>query len=330
MCVYIGQHTHTTTPPPRKTQTPHTHTPHTPTTPPAQERKAAEEAKKKEMQDLLIASIVQPKVPVGVDPKSIVCEFFRHNACTKGFKCKFAHNLAVERKGPKIDVYSDRRADGENQGEGGKEGMDDWDQEKLEAVVKQKHGSEKQANNETQIICKYFLEAVEKKLYGWFWYVWCMVGGGGGFGMGGWMRVLERGCVCDDCDVMIVTAHVCLHGAYTSTTTRGMCMCTLLPSTYTNGTHPCPYIPCSPHNHTCIHIHTPSPPQSPQRQCPNGKECKYRHALPPGYVLKSQIKELLEEEAANRRDVAEVIEEERAKVDAKTPITQEVCFWGGE
>lgn len=25
-------------------------------------------------------------------------------------------------------------------------------------------------------------------------------------------------------------------------------------------------------------------------QCPNGKDCKYRHALPPGYVLKSQMK----------------------------------------
>lgn len=32
--------------------------------------------------------------------------------------------------------------------------------------------------------------------------------------------------------------------------------------------------------------------------CPNGsKECHYRHALPPGYVLKSQMKTLLEEEA---------------------------------
>lgn len=36
------------------------------------------------------------------------------------------------------------------------------------------------------------------------------------------------------------------------------------------------------------------------------------------------MKELLEEEARNQKDVAEVIEEERAKVDAKTPITQEV------
>ena len=32
--------------------------------------------------------------------------------------------------------------------------------------------------------------------------------------------------------------------------------------------------------------------------CPNGgKECHYRHALPPGYILKSQMKALLEEES---------------------------------
>ncbi len=31
--------------------------------------------------------------------------------------------------------------------------------------------------------------------------------------------------------------------------------------------------------------------------CPNGgKDCHYRHALPSGYVLKSQMKALLEEE----------------------------------
>lgn len=45
--------------------------------------------------------------------------------------------------------------------------MDEWDQEELEKVVKQKHGAE--ASNKTDIICKFFLEAVEKKQYGWFW-----------------------------------------------------------------------------------------------------------------------------------------------------------------
>jgi hypothetical protein len=46
--------------------------------------------------------------------------------------------------------------------------------------------------------------------------------------------------------------------------------------------------------------HSPHNPRPPL-QCPNGKDCKYRHALPPGYVLKSQMKELLEMEAANVR-----------------------------
>ena len=36
------------------------------------------------------------------------------------------------------------------------------------------------------------------------------------------------------------------------------------------------------------------------------------------------LQELLAEEAANRKDIEDVIEEERAKVDAKTQITQEV------
>lgn len=42
--------------------------------------------------------------------------------------------------------------------------------------------------------------------------------------------------------------------------------------------------------------------------CPNGdKDCHYRHALPPGYVLKSQMKALLEEEA-NKIPIEEEIE----------------------
>lgn len=46
-------------------------------------------------------------VSAGVDPKSIVCEYFRAGQCTKGFKCKFSHDLAVERKGGKIDLFTD-------------------------------------------------------------------------------------------------------------------------------------------------------------------------------------------------------------------------------
>ena len=44
--------------------------------------------------------------------------------------------------------------------------MEDWDQETLEKVINEKHAMEKPTNT-TSIICKHFLEAVEKKLYGW-------------------------------------------------------------------------------------------------------------------------------------------------------------------
>lgn len=166
------------------------------------DKKKQEEEQAKELAALFAMAIKQPKVPAGVDPKSIVCEYFRHGQCTKGFKCKYSHDLSVERKGGKADLYTDKRSAGEEEQ---REGMEDWDQETLEKAIAQKHAAENK-NRPTEIVCKYFIDAVEKKQYGWFW------------------------------------------------------------------------------------------------QCPNGKECKYRHALPPGYVLKSQMKQLLEEEAANVSD----------------------------
>ncbi|PPE01343.1 hypothetical protein GOBAR_DD01669 [Gossypium barbadense] len=169
---------------------------------------------------------VQPKADpskvaakgIGVDPKSIVCEFFKAGQCTKGFKCKFSHDLNVQRKGEKIDIYSDKRD---------QETMEDWDQETLEKVVESKK-TEYNQNKPTEIVCKHFLEAVEKKQYGWFWV------------------------------------------------------------------------------------------------CPNGgKDCHYRHALPPGYVLKSQMKALLEEES-EKITIEEEIENQRSKTTSSTPMTTEL------
>jgi hypothetical protein len=204
-----------------------------------QKRKAEEEAQKRELNEIFVATIKQPKVPdgahavcrhcsaslthppPGVDPKSVVCEFFRKGSCTKGFKCKFSHDLGVERKVAKPDMYADRR-DGES------ETMEDWDQEKLEAAIAAKHGSHN-VNRPTDIICKHFLDAIEKKQFGWFW--------------------------------------ICPGG---------------------------------------------------------GDECKYRHALPPGYVMKSQIKALAAEAAANKKTLEEEIEEQRSSMAATTPVTEEV------
>ncbi|KAJ6742605.1 ZINC FINGER-CONTAINING PROTEIN P48ZNF [Salix viminalis] len=184
----------------------------------AKKKKEEEKAKEKELNELFKVAVSQPKVPVGVDPKSILCEFFKAGQCAKGFKCKFSHDLNVQRKGEKIDIYSDKRDE---------ETMDDWDQETLEKVVESK-GKEYQQNKPTDIVCKYFLEAVEKRQYGWFWV------------------------------------------------------------------------------------------------CPNGgKDCHYRHALPPGYVLKSQMKALLDEEA-QKISIEEEIENQRAKTTTSTPITSEL------
>ncbi|EFA82915.1 CCCH-type zinc finger-containing protein [Heterostelium album PN500] len=130
----------------------------------AKKDKELAEKAKKEMADLLKPTIVQAKVPLGVDPKSIVCEFFKAGQCTKGNKCKFAHDLMVARKDAKIDIYTDRR----NADDKAVDSMENWDDDKLKKVIDNKRTNENK-NLKTTIVCKYFLEAIEASKYGWFW-----------------------------------------------------------------------------------------------------------------------------------------------------------------
>merc|ERR1712165_568169 len=125
------------------------------------EKKRKEEAKQaEEERKLLSKPVATQKVAAGVDPKSVFCAFFKQGLCKKGDKCKFSHDPSVEGKAAKRNLYADNR-DEET------ENMDEWDEEKLDEVIKKKHGSEK--SNATDIICKHFLEAVENSKYGWFW-----------------------------------------------------------------------------------------------------------------------------------------------------------------
>ncbi|CAG8451994.1 5742_t:CDS:2 [Dentiscutata heterogama] len=186
------------------------------------DKKAAEQKKKEELAELFKPVQTQQKVPFGVDPKTILCQFFKAGQCQKGDKCKFSHDLNVERKVQKIDIYTDAR----NEEEKKDDTMDKWDQKKLEQVVTSKHGNPKTT---TDIVCKYFLEAIENQKYGWFW------------------------------------------------------------------------------------------------ECPNGgKNCKYRHALPPGFILKSKAQKKIEEEEANQITLEEFLETERHKLGTNlTPVTFE-------
>jgi len=44
-----------------------------------------------------------------VDPKSVLCVFFKQGMCQKGDKCKFSHDLEIERKAEKKNIYVDKR-----------------------------------------------------------------------------------------------------------------------------------------------------------------------------------------------------------------------------
>ena len=142
-----------------------------------EKEKAAAEQARRETADLLGKPISTQKVPFGVDPKTVLCDFFRKGLCDKGRKCKFSHDLDIGRKGEKKSLYTDTQRDEEEGGgedEKKKDDMADWDEEKLRSVVMSKHGNPKTT---TDKVCKYFIEAVENGKYGWFWT--CPNGGDG-------------------------------------------------------------------------------------------------------------------------------------------------------
>lgn len=181
-------------------------------------KKELEKQKLEELNALFKPVQKAQTVAAGVDPKSVLCNYFKQGSCQKGFRCKFSHDLSIERKAEKKNIYEDTRDKEE-------EGMNDWDQQTLEDVVNKKHGSTN--TNKTDIICKFFLEAVEKGLYGWFW------------------------------------------------------------------------------------------------NCPNGNDkCMYRHALPPGFVLKKDQKKA--EEMEDKVSLEEHIENERNQLSGNlTPVNKE-------
>jgi len=198
-------------------------------------RKKIREEKKKQQEELAFLlhskgiSVKQPTVPEGDDPKNYLCEFFKNNCCTKNANtCKFSHDWSIAKK------VQDRKEEEKERERAAlyEDAMENWDIDKLNEVVDKKHGNESNHNLPTTIVCKHFLEAVEQKLYGWFW------------------------------------------------------------------------------------------------SCPSGPTCQYRHKLPQGYVLKSELKAILAEERANKKTdndlLAEKLEALSLEGASKTMVTEDV------
>lgn len=69
--------------------------------------------------------------------------------CGKGDRCKFSHDLEIERKAEKRSLYCDVRDDD-------KEGTnEDWDEEKLKEVIEKKHAEDDKKKTKTDIVTAY-------------------------------------------------------------------------------------------------------------------------------------------------------------------------------
>jgi len=132
-----------------------------------EQRERAERRRQQEKEETIaslfksVSSIKQEQPKDGEDSKSILCAFFKSGLCKKGDKCKFSHDLNIEKRSAKADLHTDiRDVNSSNT-------MADWDQEQLEKVINEKN--KKRGATTSTIVCKYFLDAVENKTYGWFW-----------------------------------------------------------------------------------------------------------------------------------------------------------------
>ena len=72
-------------------------------------KQKAEEEKRAKADAALLKPVQIQKVPFGVDPKTILCQFFKAGYCEKGNKCKFSHDPNVGRKVEKKNLYADSR-----------------------------------------------------------------------------------------------------------------------------------------------------------------------------------------------------------------------------
>ena len=130
-------------------------------------KKYAEKAEKKKarQEEAFLASLYKQitavktqEVPEGQQAKNILCENFKNGNCSLGDKCPFSHDLNINFNQGTFDIYTDLRNVKSKLNE-------EQEVNKIAEEKEKKKGRIPQSN----IVCKYFLEAVKKKIYGWKW-----------------------------------------------------------------------------------------------------------------------------------------------------------------
>jgi hypothetical protein len=89
---------------------------------------------------------------------NVLCEFFKAGMCEKGDECEFSHDLNIEFNQGTFDIYTDLREAKKNMGV-------EFEVNKIAEEKEKKRSKLPQSN----IVCKFFLDAVQKKVYGWKW-----------------------------------------------------------------------------------------------------------------------------------------------------------------
>eukprot|EP00753_Platysulcus_tardus_P022130 PLAT9338.1.p2 GENE.PLAT9338.1~~PLAT9338.1.p2 ORF type:complete len:436 (+),score=226.81 PLAT9338.1:28-1335(+) len=133
--------------------------------------KKEREAAEREMASLFtVSGLKQPKLKPGQDPKDVCCVFFKVGSCKRGDRCKFAHDLRAGRRAKRRAITADEEAEeARKKAEAERRRTETAKtQEELETMIDQKR-TRVNRNLPTTIVCRYFLDAVEKGLYGWFW-----------------------------------------------------------------------------------------------------------------------------------------------------------------
>jgi hypothetical protein len=105
-----------------------------------------------------VKTVKQEELEEGELAKNVICAFFKAGCCEKGDECEFSHDLNLQYNQGTFDIYTDLREAKKDLGLGSE----------LNKIAEEKE-KKRSKMPQSNIVCKFFLEAVQKRVYGWKW-----------------------------------------------------------------------------------------------------------------------------------------------------------------